>query len=317
MRLSGLNSKQIEVRSVGAMRTFLGLVGIAALIVIGVLAWNWWAGNNAQISVIYPTQNAELSGNTVPVRLAASPALAEKLNSAGDQLQIITYLDGKEVGRGNDLTYNLTAVPPGQHRLEIGLSDRTNSNSVSLSVMPTPVSFTLGGGSGAANALPGAANSLNGVYGNQPSAPNPDIAAPVATATPVANQVPAAPAPTQAPVQVPASGMGGGASAASLAQPASQAAVQSANAPQAAVQPGADDTGTARQAALAGNQTSLSVSATRPNYQAVSAAETAKPAPPDNQMAGVFRGIFAFNIAGFMVGLGALLFFKRRRGKLF
>jgi len=298
------------------MRTFLGLVGIAALIVIGVLAWNWWSGNNAQISVIYPTQNAELSGNTVPVRLAASPALAEKLASAGDQLQIITYLDGKEVGRGNDLTYNLTAVPPGQHRLEIGLSDRTNSNSVSLSVMPTPVSFTLGGGSGAANALPGSANSLNGVYGNQPSAPNPDIAAPVATATPATNQVPVAPIPTQAPVQVPASGMGGGASAAALAQPAGPPVAQN-DAPQAAIQPGADGTGTARQAALAGNQTSLNVSATRPNYQAVNAAETAKPAPADSQMAGVFRGIFAFNIAGFIVGLGALLFLKRRRGKLF
>jgi hypothetical protein len=111
--------------------------------------------------------------------------------------------------------------------------------------------------------------------------------------------------------------MGGGALAASLAQPASQAAAMGVNAPQAAIQPGADGSGTARQAALAGNQTSLNVSDTQPNYQAVNAAETAKTAPTDNQMAGVFRGIFAFNIAGFIVGLGALLFLKRRRGKLF
>lgn len=297
------------------MRTFLGLVGIAALVVIALLAWNWWAGSHTQISVIYPTENAELSGNTVPVQLGASPDLREKLTSATGQLQIITYLDGKEVARGKDLEYNLTAVPPGEHRLEIGLSDRTNSDSISLSVMPTPVSFTLGGGSGAANVLPAASNSLNGVYGNQPPAANPEIAAPAPTATPASIKVPAVPAPTKAPVQLPASGLGGGAQAASLAQPAGQAA-QNVNASQAAVQPGADSSGTARQAALAGNQTNLNVSSTQPNYQAVLSVETAKPAPTNNQMSGVFRGIFAFYIAGFVVGLGAMLFLKRRRGHL-
>jgi len=297
------------------MRTILGLLGVVALAVIAVLAWNWWAGNNTQLTVIYPTDKAELAGNTVPVRLGASQDLQDKLTSSSGQLQIITYLDGKEVARGQALEYNLTSVAPGEHRLEIGLSDQTKTNSVSLSVVPKPVSFTLGGGSGAANPLPSASNSLNGVYGSQPSYPDSNISAPVPTATPATNQVPAAPAPTRAPVQVPASGMGGGSKAASIAQPAGDA-VANVNSSQAAVQSNAVSSETASQAAQAGNQTNLNVSSTQPNRQAVIAAETAKPAQPESQMSSVFRGIFAFYIAGFIVGLGLIVFLKRRQGNV-
>jgi hypothetical protein len=160
------------------MRTILGLLGVVALAVIAVLAWNWWAGNNTQLTVIYPTDKAELAGNTVPVRLGASQDLRDKLATSSGQVQIITYLDGKEVARGQALEYNLTSVAPGEHRLEIGLSDQTKTNSVSLSIVPKPVSFTLGGGSGAASPLPSASNSLNGVYGSQPSYTDSNIAAP-------------------------------------------------------------------------------------------------------------------------------------------
>lgn len=298
------------------MRTILGLLGVVALAVIVALAWNWWAGKNTQLTVIYPTDKAELAGNTVPVRLGASQDLRDKLTASSGQVQIITYLDGKEVARGQALEYNLTSVAPGEHRLEIGLSDQTKTNSVSLSVVPKPVSFTLGGGSGAASPLPSASNSLNGVYGSQPSLADSNIAAPLPTATPATNQVPAAPAPTRAPVQVPASGMGGGAKAASIAQPAGDA-VANVNASQAgAVQSNAVSSETASQAAQAGNQTNLNVSSTQPNRQAVIAAETAKPAQPESQMSSVFRGIFAFYIAGFIVSLGVILFLKRRQGNV-
>lgn len=298
------------------MRTILGLLGVVALAVIVALAWNWWAGNNTQLTVIYPTDKAELAGNTVPVRLGASQDLRDKLTASSGQVQIITYLDGKEVARGQALEYNLTSVAPGEHRLEIGLSDQTKTNSVSLSVVPKPVSFTLGGGSGAASPLPSASNSLNGVYGSQPSYPDSNNAAPLPTATPATNQVPSAPAPTRAPVQVPASGMGGGAKAASIAQPAGDA-VANVNASQAgAVQSNAVSSETASQAAQAGNQTNLNVSSTQPNRQAVIAAETAKPAQPESQMSSVFRGIFAFYIAGFIVSLGVILFLKRRQGNV-
>ena len=291
------------------MRTILGLLGVVALAVIGVLAWNWWAGNNTQLTVIYPTENAELAGNTVPVRLGASQDLRNKLNSSSGQVQIVTYLDGKEVARGQALEYNLTSVAPGEHRLEIGLSDQTNNNAVSLSVMPKPVSFTLGGGSGAANALPPASNSLNGIYGATPSAPDANIAAPVPTATPAANPAPVAPAPTQAPVQVPASGMGGGAKAAAMAQPAADA-VANVNAGQVAAVQSSE---TARQAAQAGTQTNLNVSPTKPNRQAVIAAETARQDQGDNPLSAVFRGLMAFYVAGFVVGLGLILYLLRRR----
>ncbi len=297
------------------MRTILGLLGIVALAVIAVLAWNWWAGSNTQLSVIYPTDKAELAGNTVPVRLGVSQNLRDKLMASSGQLQIITYLDGKEIARGQALEYNLTSVAPGEHRLEIGLSDQTKTNSVSLSVVPKPVSFTLGGGSGATNPLPSASNSLNGVYGSQPSVPDANIAAPVPTATPASNQAPAAPVATRAPVQLPASGIGGGSKAASAAKPSD--AVANTNAGQvAAVQSTDISSGTSRQAALAGNQTSLNVSSTQPNHQAVIAAETAGPAQAENQISSVFRGIFAFYIAGFIVGLGVILFLKRRQGNV-
>ncbi len=296
------------------MRTILGLLGIVALAVIAVLAWNWWAGSNTQLSVIYPTDKAELAGNTVPVRLGASQDLRDKLTASSGQLQIITYLDGKEIARGQALEYNLTSVAPGEHRLEIGLSDQTKTNSVSLSVVPKPVSFTLGGGSGATNPLPSASNSLNGVYGSEPSIPAANIAAPVPTATPAPNQAPAAPAATRAPVQLPASGMGGS-KAASAAKPSD--VVVNTNAGQvAAVQSTDISSGTAQQAALAGNQTSLNVSSTQPNHQAVIAAETARPAQAENQLSSVFRGIFAFYIAGFIVGLGVIVFLKRHQGNV-
>jgi len=304
----------IRVRRESGVRTILGLLVVAALAVIGVLAWNQWAANNTQLSIVYPTDKAELAGNTVPVRLAASQSLQDKLNSPGGQVQIITYLDGKEVGRGQALNYSLTSVAPGEHQLEIGLSDQTTSNSVSLSVMPKPVSFTLGGGMGAANPLPTASNSLNGIYGNVPSAPDDSIAlAPTATAA--AAPAPAVPAPTQPPVQVPATGEGGGSKLAALAQPAGQVvAGTGADTGQPVAQANVANSETARQAAQAG--TSLNVSSTQPNKQAVIAAETASQAKAADPMSGVFRGIFAFYVAGFIVGLGLIVVLRRRRGKV-
>lgn len=290
------------------MRTLLGLLAVVGLVIIAVLAWNWWAGNTTQLTVLSPTQNAELAGNTVPVRLGASPDLREKLSSSPNQVQIITYLDGKEVARGQALEYNLTSVAPGEHRLEIGLSDQAKNEAISLRVMPQPVSFTLGGGSGASNALPPASNSLNGVYGSQPSAPDSNIAQPLPTATPVAQQVPAAPAPSKAPVQVPASGMGGGSNVVANTSAGQANAVQSIDV----------SSENAKQAAQTGTITSINVASTQPNRQAVIAAETAQPAAqPDNPLSAVFRGMLAFYVAGFVVGLGLIFYLKRRKSNIY
>lgn len=289
------------------MRTILGLLGVVGLVIIAVLAWNWWAGNTTQLTILSPAADAELAGNTVPVRLGASPDLREKLTST-KQVQIITYLDGKEVARGEALEYNLTSVAPGEHRLEIGLTDTTKAEAISLRVMPQPVSFTLGGGSGANNSLPPASNSLNGVYGSQPSAPDANIPQPVPTATPVAPQVPAAPAPTQAPVQLPASGMGGGSNAVANTNAGQANAVQSINV--------ANEN--ANQAAQAGSQTSFNIASTKPNTQAVVAAETARPAAqPADPLSAVFQGMLAFYVAGFVVGLGLIFYLKRRKRSVF
>lgn len=279
----------IRVRRESGVRTILGLLVVVALAVIAVLAWNQYAASNTQLTIAYPTDNAELSGNTVPVKLNASASLQNKLNSSAGQVQIITYLDGKEVARGQALNYSLTSVAPGEHRLEIGLSDQTTKNGLTLSVMPKPVAFTLGGGMGAANSLPTASNGLNGVYGNVPAAPN-DSSAAVATATPAPAQ-----APANSPVQLPASGEGGGSNLAALDQAATQA-----NASE-----------TSQQVAQAGSN--LNVSSTQPNRQAVNAAETTLPAKADDPMSGVFRGIFAFYVAGFIVGLGLIILLSRRR----
>jgi hypothetical protein len=278
------------------------LLVVAALAVIGVLVWNQWAAGNTQLTILYPKDGAELSGDAVPVQLAASPALQEKLTNMPGQVEIITYLDGKEVARSAALSYNLTGVAPGEHRLEIGLSDQTQANSVSLSVMPTPVSFTLGGGRGAANPLPTALNSLNGVYGNVPAAPDDNVAAPVPTATP------AAPAPTNPPVQVPSSSEGGGSKLAVLDQPAVQQVADTTSDPAPASE-------TSQQAAQAG--TGMKISPTKPNRQAVVAAETATQAQNTDPMGGVFRAIFAFYVAGFIAGLGLIIVLSRHRNKSF
>ncbi len=307
----------VRVRRESGLRTILGLLVVAALAIIAVFAWNQWASNNTQLSIVYPTDNAELAGNTVPVKLAASQNLQDKLNSAAGKVQIITYLDGKEVARGQALNYSLSSVAPGEHRLEIGLSDQTTSNSISLSVMPKPVSFTLGGGMGATNPLPTTSNSLNGIYGNVPSAPD-DSIAPVPTGTPAAAQAPAPPAPTKLPVQVPASGEGGGSKLAALDQPAAQAITGAgSDASQPNTQASVYNSETSQQAAQAG--TSLNVSSTQPNKKAVIAAETAAQPKADDPMSGVFRGIFAFYVAGFIVGLGLIIVLSKRhpRGNRF
>ncbi|MBN9391960.1 MAG: hypothetical protein J0I20_28245 [Chloroflexi bacterium] len=296
----------IRVKKESGIRTILLLLVVVALVVIGVLVWNQWAAGNTQLTILYPRDGAELSGDAVPVQLAANPALQQKLTNMPGQVEIITYLDGKEVARTSALNYTLTGVAPGEHRLEIGLSDQTQANSVSLSVMPTPVSFTLGGGRGAANPLPSASNSLNGVYGNVPAAPDDNIAAPVPTATP------AAPTPINPPVQVPASGEGGGSKLAAINQPAVQQVANNTTNP-------ATSSETSQQAAQAGAQAGagMKISSTQPNQQAVVAAETAAQAQNSDPMGGVFRAIFAFYIAGFIAGLGLIIVLSRRRNRSF
>lgn len=297
----------VRVRRESGFRTILLVLLVVALAVIGVLAWNQWAATNSQLQIIYPKDGAELTGEEVPVQLAANQTLQDKLTSMPGQVEIITYLDGKEVARGQSLGYTLTGVAPGVHKLEIGLSDQTKTNSVSLSVMPSPVSFTLGGGRGAANPLPTASNSLNGIYGNVPAAPDDNVAAPIPTATPAAAQVPAAPAPTNPPVQVPASGEGGASRLAVIDQPAVQQVADTAKANPAS---GSE---TSQQAAQAG--TNLKVSPTQPNRQAVIAAENASQAKDADPMGGVFRAIFAFYVAGFIAGLGLIIVLSRRRNR--
>jgi hypothetical protein len=307
MRLADFAMETIRVKRGSGIRTIIMLLVVVALAVIGVLVWNQWAAGNTQLTILYPKNGAELTGDAVPVQLAASPALQEKLTDVPGQVEIITYLDGKEVARSAALSYNLTGVAPGEHRLEIGLSDQSQANSVSLSVMPTPVSFTLGGGRGAANPLPTASNSLNGVYGNVPAAPDDNVAAPVPTATPAAAQ-----APTNPPVQVPSSGEGGGSKLAALDQSAVQQVADTTSDP-------ATSSETSQQAAQAQTQagTGMKISSTQPNRQAVVAAETAAQAQNSDPMGGVFRAIFAFYVAGFIAGLGLIIVLSRHRNKSF
>src|SRR5438105_1172484 len=121
------------------MRTLLGLVGVVVMAVLAVLAWNWWNTNNAQLMIAYPNDGAVLTGNTVPVKLVPNQEIKTKVTQPGSPVAIITYLDGKEISRGKEFDYSLTAIAPGQHKLEIGLADETKDSGVSLYVMPKPV----------------------------------------------------------------------------------------------------------------------------------------------------------------------------------
>ena len=283
------------------MRTILGLLGVVAFAVIAVLAYQWWAGNNAtQLTVLYPTDGATLAGNSVPVRLNASQELKNKLNTPGNQTQIVTYIDDKEVGRSSNLEYTLSAVPPGEHRMTVGISTQDSGKTgVNLNLMPKPVSFTLGGGSGAnqnAGSLPPGVSSN---YNAEPVAPTPT---PVAINVPAATPVPA-PAPT-APPALPATGNGGLARA-----NAPQIPVAAVSQPQVLaarpVQPAA---------IIDGSQTQLVLSNTQVNTDAVIAADhAAQTANHDDFMSVAFRWIGAFYVAAFVVALGVVLLVQRRR----
>ncbi len=82
------------------MRTILGLLGVLAIAVAAVVAWNWWNSRTDDLRVVYPTEGAALAGNSVAVRLAAEPSIRHRLDAPASTLQIVTYLNGKEIGRG-------------------------------------------------------------------------------------------------------------------------------------------------------------------------------------------------------------------------
>ncbi len=286
------------------MRTIIGLVAVVAVAVLAVLAWNWWANSNSQVQIIYPTEGAALSGNTVPVRLSASSEIASKLKAPGSQMQVVTYLNSKEVNRGKELEYNLTTVPPGQYKLEIAMSDQNGKEGVSLNLLPKPINFTLGGGVGASQdsgIVP------PGTY-SEPNAANANVPVPETTPTPVVINVPATPAPvvpTPAPA-LPATGLGGG-------QTRQLAGVNNAVQPASFV---SSNLNSGQQyAVLSGSQSQLIISRTQVNPNAVAAAETSRQtaAPAENALTVLFRGMWAFYIAGFVVLLGLILTLKGRR----
>lgn len=281
------------------MKTIAGLIGVVALAVLAVLAWNWWNnGNSSPVKVVYPTEGAVLSGNSVPVRLSADQNLVNKLNTAGSETQIITYLNGKEVNRSRQLDYNLTAIQPGQHRLEIGVSDQANAQGVSLSVMPKPVNFVLGGGSGAnQNTVPGAEGNIYSQGPGEAAVVNVPVPTPTATPPVVVNIPAPAPEPTALPQNVPA------------ALPASGAGGTSAL-PRALSN---TDVSAAQVAIPNGSQSQLPVSATKVSPKAVASAELAQQNQNENPLSGAFRGMLVFYLLALIVAIGAIFVVARQR----
>ncbi|HEX2916265.1 MAG TPA: hypothetical protein VH186_36225 [Chloroflexia bacterium] len=281
------------------MRTILGLLGVAVIAVLAVLGWNWWQANSAQLQITNPTDGATLTGNTVAVRLQADPTLTNRLNQPDSTVRIVTYLDGKEVNRGTSLQFNLVGVAPGQHRMEVGVVEQSSTqNGVSLNIMPRPVNFTLAGGAGANqnSQIPGVSSAQN----------NPDYSidqtAPTPTAAPAVPVVPPTPENVRS---LPSSGMGGGQNLAAVAPPAVNQAVAAAS----------DNSSSATQAIVVdGSRSQLRVSPTRVNPDAIQAAEVAQQrGSQDNGMQTFFRVMGAFYVAGFIVALGAMFAFSRRR----
>lgn len=263
------------------MRTVLGLIGLVIVVVLAVLAWNWWANNSSQVAIIYPTEGAALAGNSVPVRLSADPNFKKTLVQPDNQMELITYLDGKEVSRGKALEYNLTDISPGQHRLEVGLSDQNKQSGISLHIMPKPVSFTLGGGSGASSILPPGVT--NGLYSTVPQ-----NQAEVSSIS-----VPAAEVAASAPKLAPATGLGG-LQAASIAKQPASAPVEL----------------DARTAAIAnGSNSQLLISKTQVDPQAIAVADQSRSIQMASEpaMMTFFRWLIALYIAGFVVALGVVI----------
>jgi hypothetical protein len=187
--------------------------------------------------------------------------------------------------------------------------DDTNNgqNGVSLNLMPQPVSFTLGGGSGASdsNVLPPGVNS-------NPYNSDASVVQPQATATPATDQVPAptvAPivpqAPAQAPAALPDTGMGG-----------LQRQVQKPEFSNVASQPAlASNAQAAQPVAVMVDQSSsqLAVANAQVNTDALVSANQVQNAGGEDAMSVIFRLVAAFYIAGFIVALGFVMMTQKRR----
>ncbi len=290
------------------MRTILGLLAVVVVAVLAVLAFQWWNGNKEAVSIVYPAEGTSLAGNTVPVRLNTNQDIKNKLNAPGGQTEIVTYLDDKEVGRSKSLDYNLTSVPPGQHRLSIGMIDGSNGqNGVNLNLMPKSVSFILGGGSGA-NASP---SNLPSGTSNSPYNSEANAVPPQPTATPVAYQAPA-PVSTPVPVVVgaPATGMGG----MSRQVIVPQAQTNIAPAPVIASNSQLKAGQLPQSVVTNGSQSQLVLASTQVNREALINADRAK--DTSSQETGIdvaFRWIGAFYLAAFIVALGLVLVVQKRR----
>ena len=290
------------------MKTLLGLLAVVAVAVVAVLAYQWWAGNKSPVTISYPTDGTVLAGNTVPVRLNATQDVQTKLSAPGSTTEIVTYLDNKEVGRTKDLSYSLTSIAPGQHQLSVAMVEDTNGqNSASLNLMPQPVSFTLGGGSGASdsNVLPPGVNA-------NPYNSDASVVQPQATATPATDQIPAATvapivpaAPVQAPAALPDTGMGG-----------LQRQVKAPDVNNVASQPAIVSNAQAAQpVAVMVDQSSsqLAVANTQVNTDALVSANQVQNAGGEDAMSVIFRLVAAFYIAGFIVALGFVMITQKRR----
>lgn len=255
------------------MRIILGLLAIAAVVAAIIMGYNWISGNN-NIKIESPNKGETLYTNNVLVRLNPSENTRTSLATTGSNYEVVTYLDGKEVHRGKELTYQLNSVNAGQHQLKIAIADNrtegVNLNNIAL--QPGSVDFSV--------ASSAATNSSGANYSTSTNAINsaavPDTTPIVVQAPPAA---PAQPQPTPAPAPaLPASGGGGG---------------QLAN--------------------VATNIDPVNNNLTNSNPVVFSTMNDAPPPPPETPMQSAIRSLVAFYVAAFVVAFGFVFLSIRRR----
>ncbi len=124
------------------MRTILGLLGIAAVLAALIIGYNWFTGTNS-LKIETPSKGSTLYTDTARVKLSASDATQATLAQTGNEYQIVTYVDGREVRRGKDLTYDISKLSAGKHELKVAIADNRNSVLDKIALQPGAVDFTV------------------------------------------------------------------------------------------------------------------------------------------------------------------------------
>jgi hypothetical protein len=187
------------------MKTIFSLIMLAAIVAAGIIGYNWITGNN-KLQIVSPDKGSTIYNNSVQVRLRASDSTQAALTTTGNDYQIVSYVDGKEVHRGKELSYDLNNLSAGQHELKVAIADnREGINLNNIALQPGAVDFTV---------APSAANprtDLNFNTNTLVSSQSGDVA-PEPTPVPVnaAASNPAQSTQASAPAALPASGEGGG-----------------------------------------------------------------------------------------------------------